>query len=67
MKGHLAFLRHIAAWLAAVFLTAAAHGQLPQPGRNAIASNLIAETAVVVPGKTVTLALTMRPSKGWHG
>lgn len=54
-------------WLAAILLGTAAQAQLPQPGRNAIAAGLVAESAVVAPGGTVTLALTMRPSKGWHG
>ena len=68
MKGRLGFTYHwVAAWLAAVLLATAAHGQLPQPRQNAIAASLIPENAVVVPGATVTLALSMRPSKGWHG
>ncbi len=54
-------------WLAALLLGTAAHAQLQQPGKNAIASSLVAESAVVAPGQTVTLALVMRPSKGWHG
>ena len=54
-------------WLAALLPVTVVHAQLPQPGKNAILSSLIAESPVVVPGETVTLALTMRPSKGWHG
>ncbi len=54
-------------WLAALLLGTAGHAQLAQPGKNAIASSLVPETAVVVPGQTVTLALMMRPDKGWHG
>jgi thiol:disulfide interchange protein len=54
-------------WLAAMLLGTAAHAQLAQPGKNAIAASLIPESAVVVPGETMTLALMMRPSKGWHG
>ena len=50
-----------------MLLGTAAHAQLPQPGKNAIAASLVPESAVVVPGETVTLALMMRPSKGWHG
>jgi thiol:disulfide interchange protein len=45
----------------------AAPAQLPVPGKNAIAASLMAESTVVVPGQTVTLALLMRPAKGWHG
>jgi len=59
--------RWIMTCLAAMLLGTAAHAQLPQPGKNAIAASLIPETSVVVPGQTVTLALMMRPSKGWHG
>ncbi len=54
-------------WIAAIWLGTAAQAQLPQPGKNAIAASLVPETAVVVPGETVTLALMMRPAKGWHG
>ncbi len=57
----------VALWLAAVLLGTIAEAQTRQPGRNAITAELIPESAVVVPGQTVTLALTMRPSKGWHG
>jgi thiol:disulfide interchange protein len=57
----------LAAWLAAMLLGTAGHAQLPQPGKNSIAASLVAESAVVAPGQTVTLALMMRPSKGWHG
>jgi len=45
----------------------AARAQLPQPGKNAIRASLIAESHVVAPGQTVTLALVMKPDKGWHG
>ncbi len=57
----------VVTWLAAMLLGTAAHAQLPQPGKNAIAASFIPESAVVVPGETVTLALMMRPSQGWHG
>ncbi len=57
----------VVTWLAAMLLGTAGHAQLPQAGKNAIAASLIPESAVVVPGKTVTLALMMRPSQGWHG
>jgi thiol:disulfide interchange protein len=53
--------------MAAVILGAAAHAQPSQPGKNAIAASLIPESTVVAPGQTVTLALVMRPAKGWHG
>jgi len=56
-----------AALLAAILPAAAGHAQLPKPGGNAILAGLVAESPTVVPGGTVTLALTMRPSKGWHG
>ena len=57
----------IAAVLAALLLHAAASAQFPQPGKNAISASLIAETPEVAPGGSVTLALVMRPAKGWHG
>ena len=57
----------VVALLAAMLLGSAGHAQLAQPGKNAIAASLIPESAIVVPGRTVTLALMMRPSKGWHG
>jgi thiol:disulfide interchange protein/DsbC/DsbD-like thiol-disulfide interchange protein len=63
--------RHLHLWivagLAAMLLGTATHAQLPTPGKNAIAASLVPESTAVVPGQTVTLALTMRPSKGWHG
>jgi thiol:disulfide interchange protein len=68
MAAHLKTLHHwIAAWLAAMLLGTAAQAQLPTPGKNAIAASLVPESAVVVPGRTVTLALVMKPDKGWHG
>jgi thiol:disulfide interchange protein len=70
MTAHLRQLRSLVlglAWLAAMLLGSAAHAQLPQPGRNAIAASLVAESPIVAPGQTVTLALVMRPDKGWHG
>jgi DsbC/DsbD-like thiol-disulfide interchange protein len=54
-------------WLATILLAGAARAQLPQPGKNAIASSLVPESSVVAPGESVTLALVMRPAKGWHG
>ncbi|MBA3677028.1 MAG: thioredoxin family protein [Sphingosinicella sp.] len=57
----------LAVWLAALLFGTAGHAQPLPPGRNAIAAKLIPESVVVVPGKKVTLALMMRPSKGWHG
>ena len=57
----------LAAWFAAMLLGTAAQAQVGPPGRNMIAVSLIPESAVVVPGRTVTLALTMRPEPGWHG
>jgi hypothetical protein len=53
--------------MAAMLLAATAHAQLPQPGKNAIAASLVPESTVVAPGETLTLALVMRPAKGWHG
>jgi thiol:disulfide interchange protein len=50
-----------------MLLAGAGEAQPPQPRGNAISARLVAETAVVAPGGTVTLALTMRPSQGWHG
>ena len=55
------------AWLSAFMFAVGGHAQLPQPGKNAIAASLVAESDVVTPGGTVTLALMMRPAKGWHG
>ena len=60
-------LHWIVTGLAAMLLGTAGHAQAPQPGKKAIAASLIPESTVVVPGETVTLALMMRPSKGWHG
>jgi thiol:disulfide interchange protein len=67
MTSHLGYRHHWILWLAAMLLGTPTHAQLQQPGKNAIAAGLIPESAVVVPGETVTLALTMRPSQGWHG
>jgi len=71
MEGQLRNRHHwihwVVTWLAALLLGTAGHGQLPQPGKNAIAASLVPESALVVPGQTVTLALMMRPAKGWHG
>jgi thiol:disulfide interchange protein len=53
--------------LAAILFGTAGQAQSPQPRGNAIAASLIPESTVVVPGRTVTLALMMRPSQGWHG
>ena len=50
-----------------MLLATVANAQLPMPGKNAIAASLLPESTVVVPGQTVTLALMMRPSRGWHG
>jgi thiol:disulfide interchange protein len=60
---------HLRAFLISLLalLGCAAHAQLPQPGRNAIRAELVAETAAPAAGGTVTLALVMRPDKGWHG
>jgi thiol:disulfide interchange protein len=60
---------HLGAFLISLLalLGCAAHAQLPQPGRNAIRAELVAETAAPAAGGTVTLALVMRPDKGWHG
>jgi thiol:disulfide interchange protein len=68
MAVHLKTLQYwIVAWLAAMLLGTAAPAQLPTPGKNAIAASLVPESTVVVPGRTVTLALVMKPDKGWHG
>ena len=61
------WLRLMVLMAAALLPATFAHAQLPPPGKNAISASLIAESTVVEPGKTVTLALVMRPSKGWHG
>nr|WP_294168433.1 protein-disulfide reductase DsbD domain-containing protein [uncultured Sphingomonas sp.] len=68
MAAHRGTLWHlVGALLAALLLHATASAQLPQPGKNAIAASLIAESSAVAPGGTVTLALVMKPAKGWHG
>lgn len=54
----------VVAWLAAMLLGAAAHAQLADPGKNASAAGPISDSAVVVPGEIVTLALMMRPTQG---
>ena len=54
-------------WLAATWTCPPAQAQVPQPGARLIAASLVPESPVVVPGGTVTLALVMRPSAGWHG
>jgi thiol:disulfide interchange protein len=59
--------RLMLALLATWLLGTVASAQLPQPGKNAIAASLVAETPEVAPGGTVTLALVMRPAEGWHG
>ena len=41
--------------------------QLPRPGHNAIAAQLIAEADRPAAGSTVMLAIVMTPEKGWHG
>lgn len=62
-----AFGYHVVIAMAAMLIGTAAHAQ-PQPvGGNAITVSLIPETAVVVPGESVTLALLMRPAQGWYG
>ncbi len=73
MAAHLLYRHHwifcVAALvsLAAMLFGTAGHAQAPQPPGNMIAASLIPESAVVLPGRTVTLALTMRPAPGWHG
>ena len=57
----------VAVWLTAMLLGTAGHAQLPHPGNNDIAASLVPESTVIAPGQTVTLALMMRPAKGWHG
>jgi thiol:disulfide interchange protein/DsbC/DsbD-like thiol-disulfide interchange protein len=44
-----------------------AAGPAAAQGRRHIEVRLVAETASVAPGSTVTLAFTMRPAGGWHG
>ena len=61
------FLLCLAAMLGVLSPALAADAQVPPPGKNAIAASLAAESSVVRPGETVTLALMMRPAKGWHG
>jgi thiol:disulfide interchange protein len=56
-----------AACLAVMLFATAGQAQVAPSGRNAIAVSLMPESEVVVPGRTVTLALVMRPAQGWHG
>lgn len=56
----------LAAALAALWFAPAGQAQ-SMPAGNAITARLVAESPVVVPGETVTLALTMSPAPGWHG
>lgn len=51
----------------ALLFASAAPAQLPQPGRNAVAVQLVAETDAPAPGETLSLALVMKPDAGWHG
>lgn len=67
MERQLRYACWFVTWLAAMLLGTAVHAQIAQPGRNAIAASLIPESGSVVPGQTVTLALMMKPAKGWHG
>ena len=53
--------------LLALLLATPAMAQLPQPGRNAIKAELVAETSRPAAGGTVTLAIVMTPDPGWHG
>ena len=61
----LGFVYVVAAAL--IFSGADAQAQGGEAGKNAIAASLVPESKVVTPGRTVTLALVMRPEKGWHG
>ena len=61
------FFLSLAAMLSVLLPVPAADAQVAQPRENAIIASLISESAVVAPGQTVTLALMMRPAKGWHG
>jgi thiol:disulfide interchange protein len=61
----LGFVSVVAAAL--IFSGADAQAQGGQAGKNAIAASLVPESRTVIPGRTVTLALVMRPEKGWHG
>jgi len=42
-------------------------GAFAQTGARHMNVRLVAETATVAPGSTVTLAFVMRPEAGWHG
>ena len=71
MFGKPTFQHHWILSVAALFgwlvLASPLQAQLPQPGRNSIASQLVAETDTPAAGSTVTLAFVMTPDKGWHG
>ncbi len=55
-------------WLALALVGQGAAAQTPQPqGGNAISVSLLPEFRQARPGETVTLAILMRPKRGWHG
>ncbi|MFN3944063.1 MAG: protein-disulfide reductase DsbD family protein [Allosphingosinicella sp.] len=60
-----ALLRVLTAFALAFGL--AAGGWAQAPGGNNIAASLVAESDRPAPGRTVTLAIEMRPKAGWHG
>ncbi len=63
------FIRWAAALLAILAFAVggqAALAQLPQPGEQVVETQLLPE-GEATPGKTVTLALVMKPKPGWHG
>ncbi len=60
-------LRALLALLLALLGAQTALAQLPQPGRNAIAAKLVAESDAPAAGSDVTLAFVMTPARGWHG
>jgi DsbC/DsbD-like thiol-disulfide interchange protein/cytochrome c biogenesis protein CcdA len=57
--------------LALFVASAAAHAQaggaFAPRGEPHIRASLLAESATPAPGRTVTLAILMKPDKGWHG
>jgi len=57
----------LAALLMPSAASAQAGGAFLSQGEPHIRRSLLAETATPAPGTTVTLAILMRPDKGWHG
>jgi thiol:disulfide interchange protein len=62
-----AILHRLMLAFALLAIAAPAPAQLAQRERNAIASQLVAESDAPAAGSEVALALVMKPDPGWHG